>query len=201
MKTPPAPLVPAVCLTALFLLASIAARADDVLPRPADPKRYDRLAAHSPFAPPSARAGRDASPRHAAARSVVVRHLTVTTLVQDGKVYSATVLEKDTSLTYLVRSDRIVNPDHALIVASVKWAARPEDITVTLARGKEFGEVRFDPSVVAGGSSGAGAPSASTGRTITPNPVTAFHPPPPIPGARRCCREGSRLTTSCASGS
>ena len=108
-------------------------------------------------------------------------NLTVTSLMQFGSFYTATVVEKDGSAHYLIRSDS-EDPDSHLMLASVRWADKPEAVKVTIRKGTQFGEVRFDPA--ASSSSGPAVPGAppSPLRPGVPNPAANFRPPPPSGG-------------------
>ena len=171
-----------------LLLSGRAAHGDDVLPQPAPAKRYEKLAGHSPFAPPSAGpapAAPAATPPPGPSWS---DNLTVTSLMQSGTVYTATVIQKDTSERYLIRSDA-EDREHGLILASVRWAEKPESTKVTMRKGTQFGEVHFDPNATAAGP-GTGAPVGPGGRLGATNPTANFRPPPsaqappaPPPGA------------------
>lgn len=190
MNTPVAPFVGtlrrASCL--LFCLVGLAfgtsARADDVLPRPAAPKRYEKLAAHSPFAPPTGPVQAAPPPPPPPPGPTWSDNLTVTSLVQNGNLYTATVVEKDSSNHFLIRSD-VENADNHMELATVKWADKPDAIKVTVRKGTQFGDVRFDPSATA--PSGDGGPAAQPQpfvpppRPNFPNPAANFRPPPGVP--------------------
>ena len=161
-------------------LFGVAAHADDVLPQPAPASRYDKLAGHSPFAPPSAGPAPVAPTATPPPGPTWSDNLTVTSLMQIAGVYTATVTEKDGSAHYLVRSDA-ENPENHLILASVRWADKPDAIKITMRKGTQFGEVRFDPAATTSTGPVPGAPSGPLGRPGLPNPATNFRQPPPAP--------------------
>ena len=170
MKTLCLPFLAAMCLV-------LAARGDDVLPQPAPAKRYDTLSAHSPFAPPTGPVAAPVATPPPPPAPAWSDNLTITSLMQTGNVYTATVVEKDTSLRYLIRSDR-ENPDNQLRLASVNWADKPDAIKVTVAKGTQFGDVHFDPAAATSpGGLGSGLPP---GTIRPPAPPANFHPPPGV---------------------
>ena len=175
MKVPAFPLV--FCLAALAL--GVTARADDVLPQPAPAKRYEKLAAHSPFAPPSAGPA-PVAPSAPPPGPTWSDNLTVTSLMQVHGVYTATVVAKDAPTKYFVRSD-VEDRESHLMVASVRWADQPEDIKVTLRKGTQFGDVHFDPAGSSGGSVASNGPLPPPGRARPNNSAQAFHAPPLMP--------------------
>ncbi len=161
------------------LASSVTARADDVLPPPAPAKRYEKLAAHSPFAPPSAGPAPMAPAAPPPPGPTWSENLTVTSLMQVHGVYTVTVAAKDSPTKFFVRSDAEDAESH-LMVASVRWADRPEDIKVTLRKGTQFGDVHFDPAATSTGSVAAGASPVSPNRVMPGNLPQPFHPPPPM---------------------
>ncbi len=163
------------CVAALLTAGS--ARADDPLPQPAAPKRYDSLAAHSPFAPPTGPAPAPVAAPTPPPGPSWSDNLVVTSIMQNGNDYTATVMEKDTSARYLVRSG-VKREDNQMELATVTWADKPEAIKVTVRKGSQLGDVRFDASAT--GTSGP-APGIPPGRV--PAPPVNFHPPPGVPGS------------------
>ncbi len=163
------------CIVALLTVGS--ARADDPLPQPAAPKRYDALAAHSPFAPPTGPAPAPAATPTPPPGPSWSDNLVVTSIMQNGNDYTATVLEKDTSARYLVRSG-VKREDNQLELATVTWADKPEAIKVTLRKGNQLGDVHFDASAT---STSGTAPGLPPGRV--PAPPVNFHPPPGVPSS------------------
>ena len=125
------------------LLAARSARADDPLPQPAAPKRYDSLAAHSPFAPPTGPAPAPAATPPPPPGPSWSDNLVVTSIMQNGNDYTATVMEKDTSARYLVHPASSARTTR-LELATVTWAEKPEAIKVTLRKGNQLGDVHFD---------------------------------------------------------
>ena len=161
------------CVVALLAIGS--ARADDPLPQPAAPKRYDALAAHSPFAPPTGPAPAPVATPTPPPGPSWSDNLVVTSIMQNGNDYTATVLQKDTSARFLVRTG-VKREDNDLELATVTWADKPEAIKVTLRKGNQLGDVHFDPTATSASGPAPGLP----GRVAAP-PVN-FHPPPGVPG-------------------
>ena len=161
------------CVAAL--LAAGSARADDPLPQPAAPKRYDALAAHSPFAPPTGPAPAAAATPTPPPGPSWSDNLVVTSIMQNGNDYSATVMAKDTSARFLVRSG-IKREDNDLELANVTWADKPEAIKITLRKGTQLGDVHFDASAASASVPAPGLPGRA------PVPPVNFHPPPGVPG-------------------
>lgn len=164
-------------------LAAATARGDDVLPQPASPKRYEKLAAHSPFAPPTApvQAAPTATPPPGPSWS---DNLSVTSIMQNGNVYFVTVMEKDSPDHYIIRSDT-EDETHHLAVASVKWADKADAVKVTLRKGTQFGDVQFDPSALpdtSGAAPAAAPPPVQPMMRPNLNPQPGgLRPPPGLP--------------------
>ena len=165
-----------VWLWCVAVLLAASARADDPLPQPAAPKRYDSLAARSPFAPPTGPAPAAAATPTPPPDPSWSDNLVVTSIMQNGNDYTATVMEKDTSARCLVRSG-VAREDNQLELAKVVWADKPEAIKVTLRKGSQLGDVHFDASAA---STSGPAPGQPPGRV--PVPPVNFHPPPGVPG-------------------
>ncbi len=167
------------CLAGLTLLTGGAVRADDALPSPPPNKRYDKLAARSPFAPPTAGPAPTAPAATPPPAPSWSDNLTVTSLMQSGNVFFATIMEKDTSARHLIRSDE-VDKLTLLELASVRWAATSDAIKVTVSKGTQFADLKFDPSATADGAgSMPGMPPGLAPRPGVPNPAANFHPPLP----------------------
>ena len=183
------------CRAALSLLVLLGlvcihrSRADEVLPKAPPASKYAKMAAHSPFAPPTA-------PVVATAAATPpptpgwADNLTVTMIMQDGASYMVTVIDSQTPQQHQYLTSE---PDKTsqMAVASVKWGAnRDEPPTVTLRRGKEFAQVRYESGTASagGGPSLGGGPQIPGGmRNLSPGaavaPGTAGIRPPPLPNA------------------
>ncbi len=155
------------------------ARADDPLPTSYPVSRYQKMQAHSPFAPPTV----PVAPTPAVAGGAWTDKLAVTSLMQQGGKYVAMVLDRDTEQHFLVTSDK--EDEHRLMLSSVQWAPKFGDMRITIRRGTEFGQVTFDPSAGAGA---AGSAAGGPGGVRQPPPIpgagpTVFHPPPGLNSA------------------
>jgi hypothetical protein len=162
---------------AAFLAAAPASRAGDILPKAFPASRYEKLGAHSPFAPPTVVVAGPA-PVIAPTTSWSDK-LAITLLTQQGGKYVATVLDRDSSQHFLVDSEQ-ENERH-MMLSSVQWADAPNQTRVTIRRGTEFGQVSFDPSASANISAPSipGARGAMGAISRPPMPSSAtFHPPP-----------------------
>jgi hypothetical protein len=165
---------------ACCLAGGTVVRGDDILPAPFPANRYQKMGAHSPFAPPTV----------AIAVPVAVvapvgswaDKLSITSLMEQGGKYVAMVMDRDSSQHFLVSSDQ--ENDRKMMLSSVQWAD-VKNTRVTIRKGNEFGQLAFDPSASA---SSNAAPAAvpgggrgPLGRPGLPNP-TVFHPPPGASG-------------------
>lgn len=185
--TPPA--LPAylrrtVLLAALVIAGFVSrARADDPLPKPILPDHYNKMAAHSPFAPPT-----DAPKAQAAAtpppQASAFDKLSATMLMQVDGVYSVTIVDPD-SPEHLYLTSSAVDEKSQMKIASVKWdpVSGQEEPTITLSKGTQFGQVRYEPT--SGGAAGTGPrpqnPMLPTG--FRPNVPPTSVPGLPNPGA------------------
>jgi hypothetical protein len=156
---------------AFGFVAGSGARADDVLPKALPANRYEKLAAHSPFAPPTVAAPVAPAPV-AAPKGSWADKLAVTALMQNGGIYIATVVDRDSSQHFIVTSDK--ENERSMMLASVQWGDKYDQTRITIRRGAEFGQVAFDAS--------AGAASAvmGPGAPVPPRPMI---PGGPLPGA------------------
>ena len=170
-----------VILCAFVFLASICqSRADDVLPKPVPADRYNKMAAHSPFTPPTTPVATP-PPQVAPPPPSWLDKLSVNMLMQDHGVFYATVVDQDSPTHIYLSSDK-EDPDSHMAIASVKWDSENHDETpiITLRRGTDFGQVRYEP----GTSSGPGMviqprPGVSG---AAPNNFRVPQPAPAIPG-------------------
>jgi hypothetical protein len=179
------------CL-ALAVLASGAARGDDVLPKPFPANRYDSMSTHSPFSPPTV--APIAPVTVAAPTGTWTDKLAVTLLMKEGSIYVATIVDRESAKHYLVTSDK--ENDQQMMLSSVQWGDKNNPPRVTIRRGTLFGLVAFDPTAGGGGGS-ASAPQANFNNPMfrppipgsnngAPNPgATVFHPPPGGPAGGR----------------
>lgn len=159
-------------------------RADDTVPKAYPADRYEKMAAHSPFSPPTEAPKVQATPTPPPAPSWADK-LTATMIMQYGNDYKVTVVDQD-SPTHLQLYTNVEDDQSHMQVASVKWNAanRDETPTITLRRGTDFAQVRYEP----GNSS---MPGAVGGNPALARPaglpgVNNFRPPggaPPIPGS------------------
>lgn len=169
----------------LLLAAAGAAWADDVLPIAFPAARYQKLSAHSPFSPPTIAAPVTSAP--IAPAGSWSDKLTVTLLMQQGGKYVAMLLDRDSSEHFLVTSDTENNRN--MMLSSVQWSDQLKQTRVTIRKGKEFGQVAFDPNATAAAPSSApGLPGAiSRPSPVSPGPGAGpalFHPPPGSVGGR-----------------
>ena len=163
-------------LVVLVLGFGVVSKADDPLPKPLPVSKYAKMAAHSPFAPPTAPVVQQAAPAPPPAPGWA-DSLTATMVMQDGKRFLVTVVDSSNSQHLYLSTE----PDNAtdMAVSTVKWGANRDDPpTITLRRGKEFAQVRYDSgaSSPGGGSNVPGIPGA-------PRPPTLGNPAG-IPGAQ-----------------
>ena len=169
----------AVLLAALVIAGfAVHARADDPLPKPLPPDRYNKMAAHSPFAPPTDAPRLQAAATPPPAASAFDR-LTATMLMQVDGVYSVTVVDPDSPEHLYLTSDA-VDDKSQMKIASVKWdpASGQEEPTITLNKGTQFGTVRYEPG------NGGGMAAAPRPQNLTA--INAYRPnlpPTSIPGA------------------
>ncbi len=161
-------------------------RADDILPKAPPASKYAKMAGHSPFAPPTAPVGTQAPPPKPPAPGWA-DGLTATMIAQDGPNYMVTVVDAQNSQQHLYLTAE-PDPETKMAVVSVKWGATRDDPpTITLSKGKEFAQVRYEASS-SGTSSplGGGVPIPGAGR----NPPVgipggqAFHSPLQVPPAQ-----------------
>ena len=161
------------------------ALAEDPLPKAVPATKYAKMAARSPFAPPTAVLAPQATPPPPPAPGWA-DSLTVTMIMQDGNKYMVTVVDSANQQQHLYLT---MEPDKQtqMSVASVKWGASREDPpTITLRKGKDTAQVRYES-----GSNAPGTPNGMGGAPPIPgvvrNPVpavpggggmAAFHPPP-----------------------
>ena len=152
--------------------------AGDPLPKPFAPARYEQLAAHSPFSPPTAEIKPQATPPPAPPK--VFEKYVLLSLSQEGSEYHATLNNKETSEHIRVRTNSKGEAADGLELASVDWANNPTETKVTLRKGTEFGVVTFDAAGAAPsapGNIGAQRPGFVPPRAV---PAPVFHPPPGI---------------------
>ena len=159
-------------LLAVLSPSAPSACADEIAPAPFSAGRYQKMFAHSPFAPPT-------GPVIAAPLvpgGLWTDKLAVTAIMQYGSKYIATVLDRDSSQTFLVTSDKV--NDRNMMLSNVQWNNKVDHTRVTIRRGTEFGQVAFDPS--ANAAPAGGAPGGENPRLPAP-PIPGapiFHPPP-----------------------
>lgn len=169
--------LPAVVLT--LALSAASAFADDAIPKPFPPGHFDKLAAHSPFSPPTA-AALATPPPPAPPGPKPFEKYTVVWLGQQGDQYVAGLNNKETSERIRVRTGEF-NPEGIELV-SVNWSEKPEQTRVTLTNKTQTGEVGFDPS--AASIAPAIAPGLMPGVRPAIRPAVpaanTFHPPPGI---------------------
>ena len=179
-------------ISSLLLLALAcgtgAGRADDLLPKAPPATRYTKIAAHSPFAPPTAPVSAQpaATPPPAPGWADT---LTATMVMQDGSKYIVTVVDSSNPQHLYLTSE----PDKTaqISVASVKWGATREDPpTITLRKGSEVAQVRYESGAAApagNNPAGGGPPIPGGARPGMPGAPSAaglqpFHPPLPNTG-------------------
>ena len=154
-----------------------AAHADDVLPKAPPASKYAKMAAHSPFAPPTAQAAPQATPPPPPVPGWA-DNLKATMVMQDGNNYTVTVVDsQNPQHLYLTMEP---DKDTQMAVVSVKWGANRDDPpTITLRKGKEFAQVRYE----SGASSPGGNNALGGGPVLPGRPVNAAGGPP-IPGGQ-----------------
>ncbi len=171
---------------------AVCGRADNPIPTAFPPDRYARMAAHSPFTPPTApvQAAPTAPPPP---KTSFADKLTATNMTEVNSVYEVTVVDPDSTRHIYVRSDG-EDPETHLRIASVKWpqinrdepGARETPI-ITITKGTESAQLRYEPG---GGGGGAGMSGAMpmNGAGAQPRPFipgnAGVRPPgaPAIPG-------------------
>ena len=160
---------------AVCLGITASAHADDPIPKPFPPDHFDKLAAQSPFSPPTA--GPVSAPAATPPVPKTFEKYTVLLLMQQGNEYVATLNNKDTSEHTRVRTNNA--NEEGLTLVSVEWANEPSQTKVTLSKGTEFGVIGFDPSGVAAPAPGVMAPGGGGRQVLRPvPPTTPFRPPP-----------------------
>ena len=162
-------------------MAHSRARADDILPKASPASKYAKMAAHSPFAPPTAAVVTQAAPTPPPAPGWADT-LTATMLVQDGNTYMVTVIDSQDPQKHLYLTSAPEDPVEPMAVASIKWGANREDPpTITLRKGKEFAQVRYESGLSAlGTNNNLGGPPIPGGRNSGPGAAAAMgiRPPP-----------------------
>ena len=159
-------------------VGSFEGRADDVLPKAPPVSKYARMAAHSPFAPPTLPTTTQAAPPPPPVPGWA-DNLTATMIMRDGDKFMVTVVDSQNPQHLYLTSD----PDKLtqMAVASVKLGAnRDEAPTVTLSKGKEFAQVKYD----SGASSPGGNNQLGGGPPIPGGVRNPGLGGPPIPGAQ-----------------
>ena len=157
-----------------LLGVSALAMAEDPVPKAVPATKYAKMAARSPFAPPTAVAAPQMTPPPPPAPGWA-DSLTATMIMQDGSKYMVTVVDSANQQQHLYLS---TEPDGLtqMSVASVRWGATRDDPpTITLRKGKETAQVRYET-----GSSAPGAANGMGGAAPLPNGVR--NPVPAIPG-------------------
>ena len=165
-----------ICLL-LLVAGTGVVKADDVIPKATPASKYAKMASRSPFAPPTAQVAAPATtpppPVPGWADS-----LTATMIMQDGAAYMVTVVDAQNAQKHLyltAEPDR----DTQIAVASVKWGTnRDEPPAITLRKGKEFAQVRYDAGMPSpGGANPAGGPPIPGG---VRNPIPGAPGGPPF---------------------
>lgn len=169
------------CLFLFVLGFGTVSKADDPLPKPLPVSKYAKMAAHSPFAPPTAPIVQQAAPPPPPAPGWA-DSLTATMVMQDGNKFLVTVVDSSNSQHLYLTTEPDKTNDMA--VSTVKWGTNRDDPpTITLRKGKEFAQVRYDSGAAStgGGNSipGGGVP-VIPGAPRFPTPGN----PPGIPGAQ-----------------
>ncbi len=161
--------------SSLILAAGGPAKADDVLPKAPPASKYAKMASHSPFAPPTAPVAAPVGTPPPIAPGWA-DSLTATMIMQDGANYLVTVIDAQNAQKHLYLT---AEPEHEtqIAVASVKWGANREDPpAITLRKGKEFAQVRYEANATPGGTKPPGG--------VLPIPGGVRNPPPGLPGAQ-----------------
>ena len=166
----------------VFLLLGVAgsavtAFADDPIPKPFPVSRFDKLAANSPFSPPTAVTAPTATPPPAPQPGFADKY-TLASIMQQGDDFIATLNNKEASERIRVSKTR-PDPSTGIKIASVAWGREITQTRVTLEKNQQFGEVGFDAS--ASPMTSATSPGMVPGGITRPN----LRPVPPVPGAIR----------------
>lgn len=167
-------------LTGVILASSgTLLRADDVLPKAPPAAKYEKMAGHSPFAPPTVPVAAPVAAPPTPAPGWADA-LTATMIAQDGANFMVTVVDAQNSQQHLYLTSE---PDDKapMSVVSVKWGATHDDPpTITLRKGQEFAQVRYEAANGAGVPSPAGnivqIPGAARNLPVPPGNA-AFHSP------------------------
>ena len=168
-------------------------RADDPTPHPLPANRYDMMAVRSPFAPPT-----EAIKPPPTATSPPVPSwsdkFSVSMLMQDHGIFYATVVDADNPQHLYLNSAR-EDPISHLKIGPVQWnpSGGQEQPMVTLLRGSERAQVRYEPGSGAGAAilppRPPGAPGISAPNLFRPPPIQpasgAVNPPPTSTVLRR----------------
>ncbi len=155
--------------------------ADEVLPKASPASKYAKMAAHSPFAPPTAPVVTQAAPTPPPAPGWA-DSLTATMLVQDGNTYMVTVIDSQDLQKHLYLTSA-ADATEPMAVASIKWGAtREEPPIITLRKGKEFAQVRYESGLSSlGTNNNLGGPPIPGARNPAPGtPVAPGIRPPPL---------------------
>lgn len=164
-----------------------------MIPKPFPADRYAKMAAHSPFAPPTAPAP---PPTQAPPppKSSFTDKLSVTSLAQSDGVYMVTVVDADTqSHLFLTSNSAPPGPNRRapeMFISSVKWNPAPgrnEQADITIKKGTEFGVLHYVPNTASSGAVPGGTNLAGN----MPHPVNGGvmaggnrpYVPPAIPGS------------------
>ena len=111
--------------------------------------------------------------------------LTATMIMQDGLKYMVTVVDSASPQHLYLTSETEADKPNDIAVASVRWGANREDPpTITLRKGKEFAQVRYESGAASPGGNnamGGAAPAPGVPRNPMGGPVIpgsqAFHSP------------------------
>ncbi len=181
---------------------------DAALPKPVAAERYAKLAAVSPFAPPSA-APATTPPPPPPPQPTWAEAWTLSSVAElGGGQYRLTLTKRKPgdgkSTDRLIVATGQDNPEN-ISIAGVQWSDKPEQTRITLNRGGVFAVFTFDPSALstpnsgassasplAGFAPGAARPSGALGtpgvnipqpsnRPAMPGAPQGFTPPPPPP--------------------
>ena len=166
------------------------ATAEEPLPKAVPATKYAKMAAHSPFSPPTAVAAPQQTPPPPPTPGWA-DSLTATMIMQDGSRYMVTVVDSANQQQHLYLT---MEPDSQTLmsVESVRWGATRDDPpTITLRKGKDTAQVRYETgSTAQGTTNGMGGAPPIPGGVRNPAPgipntggMAAFHPPP-LPNAQ-----------------
>lgn len=184
--------------TLLLLVLGVAASSlraagpNDVLPAAFPASRYEKLARHSPFSPPTAAAPLP-PPIQAPKAPGWADSLSIASAIEVGGNSFVTIFDRDGNEHFITSTDPTVTNPRDVTLTSVQWSDPFDQTQATLRRGTEFAVVKFDAVAVKSVpvQQGTMIPPASArpvgqlNRPGFPPPPGNLNPNPSLPNAVR----------------